>query len=109
MNSESLEEILYSIKNSKLSLILASTKDCGVCTSIEPRVKNLIRKYPNINYKHIFIDSMIRASGEFTIFTVPTIIIFAEDKEIHRESRFIDFQKLNFEITRWYDYLFNFQ
>ncbi|WP_291578547.1 thioredoxin family protein [Clostridium sp. UBA6640] len=107
MNSESLEEILHSIKNNKLSLILASTKDCGVCTSIEPRVEYLVNKYPDINYKHIFIDSMIKASGEFTIFTVPTIIMFAQDKEVHRESRFIDFENLEFEISRWHNYLFN--
>ena len=44
MNSESLEEILYSIKNSKLSLILASQKICvDLSSSKEPRVKNLIR------------------------------------------------------------------
>ncbi|WP_291566431.1 MULTISPECIES: thioredoxin family protein [unclassified Clostridium] len=107
MNSESLEEILHSIKDNKLSLILASTKDCGVCISIDPRVQYLVNKYPNINYKHIFIDSMIKASGKFTIFTVPTIIMFAQGKEIHRESRFINFENLEFEISRWYDYLFN--
>lgn len=107
MNNESLEEILHSIKDNKLSLILASTKNCEVCTSIEPRVEYLVNKYPNINYKHIFIDLMIKASGEFTIFTVPTIIMFAQGKEVHRESRFIDFQNLEFEISRWYDYLFN--
>lgn len=107
MNNENLEEILCSIKNSKMSLILTSTKDCGVCTAINPRIKNLVSKYPNINYKHIYIDSMKKASGEFTIFTVPTVIIFAQGKEVHRESRFIDFEKLRFEISRWYNYLFN--
>ncbi|MPN50903.1 hypothetical protein SDC9_198543 [bioreactor metagenome] len=49
---------------------------------------------------------MIEASGEFMVFTVPTLILFAEGKEIARQGRFINFDELEFEVNRWYEFLF---
>jgi hypothetical protein len=33
--------------------------------------------------------------GQQLVFTVPTILVFSYEKEILRESRFIDFSKLS--------------
>lgn len=104
---DTLDEILYSIKTSKLSLIVGSANNCTVCDAIEPEIHKLLTKFSNLNYKHITVDSMKGAAGEFMIFAFPTIILFNHEKEIHRQGRFIDFKSLQFEIERWYEFLFS--
>jgi thiol-disulfide isomerase/thioredoxin len=106
LNLESLSEILTSVNQSNLSLVLASTNNCSVCDAIEPVIQNIIKKFPKTNYNHIFIDSMVEASGEFMVFTVPTIILYAQGKEIHRQGRFISFEELEFQLSRWYEFFY---
>lgn len=105
MEYASLTDILDTVKSNKLSIIIASTKACGVCVAIKPRIQQILGNYTHIKPIYIDIDSLQSLSGEFMIFTVPTIILFAEGKEVHRESRIIDFKKLEFEISRWGHYL----
>jgi len=101
-----LEKIIENINDSKLTLVVGSTKECSVCNAIKPKIEELMSKYKNIDYKQIYIDSMLEASGKFMIFTVPTIILYSEGKEIHRQGRFIDFEELEFEISRWHDFVY---
>ncbi|WP_017416002.1 thioredoxin family protein [Clostridium tunisiense] len=103
---KSLDEILQLIEKSKLSLVLASTHGCSVCDVVEPKVLKIIKRFSEIKYIHIYIDDIVEASGEFMVFTVPTLILFAEGKEIARQGRFINFEELEFEINRWYEFLF---
>lgn len=105
MDYKNLEEVLKTIELNQLVMLVGSTKNCGVCTTIKPRLRQLAEKYTQLEEIYIWVDSLIEASGEFMIFTVPTIIVFAEGKEVHRESRIIDFKRLEFEISRWDDFL----
>ena len=105
MEYNNLEKILETIKNNKLVVLTGSTKACGVCTAIKPRLKALLGNYNSIEEIYIYVDDLEKAAGEFMIFTVPTIILFVEGKEVHRESRIIDFRKLEFEISRWSSFL----
>lgn len=105
MDYKNLSQILKEINNNKLSVLVGSTKGCGVCVAIKPRMEELLGKYRGVKGIYVSIDSFKEAAGEFMIFTVPTIILFAGGKEVHRESRIIDFQRLEFELSRWNDYL----
>lgn len=105
MEYKDLDTILKEIENNQMTVLIASTKDCSVCTAIKPRITQILNQYKKVKGIYIGIDSLPEASGEFMIFTVPTIILLIEGKEVHRESRFIDFKRLEFELTRWNDHL----
>lgn len=45
-----------------------------------------------IKVAKIYIDELVEITGQFLVFTVPTILIMHEGREILRESRFIDLQ-----------------
>lgn len=100
-----LNEILDKIKKNKLVVLVGSTKACGVCVAVKPRLKVILNKYKGVEEIDVYVDDLEAAAGEFMIFTVPTIILFVEGKEVHRESRIIDFQKLEFEVSRWHEFL----
>lgn len=105
MEYKNLDKILDAIKNNKLVVLTGSTKACGVCVAIKPRLQAVLNKYSGIKEIYVYVDDLEAAAGEFMIFTVPTIVLFVEGKEVHRESRIIDFQQLEFEISRWHAFL----
>lgn len=53
-----------------------------------------MQNYPNQIIK-IDAEKFADIAGQHLIFTVPSILIFFEGKEVLRESRFIDFAKLD--------------
>lgn len=109
MNYSNLDQILETINSSKLTVLIGSTKACGVCVAIKPKMEALLERYKKAKGVYVYIDSVKEISGEFMIFTVPTIIVFAEGKEVHRESRIIDFKRLEFELSRWNEHLINME
>lgn len=105
MEFTSLDMILDEIRQNKLIMLSFSTENCGVCMAIKPRLAHILKPYDTVKNIYIKTESLPNASGEFMVFTVPTIIMFAGGKEVHRESRIIDFKRLEFELVRWHDYL----
>ncbi len=70
-----------------------TTSTCSVCKSIFPRLEELMQAYPQKFFK-IDAEQFSELAGQNRVFTVPTILVFAEGKEVLRESRFIDFTKI---------------
>jgi len=74
-------------------ILYFSSKDCNVCQAVFPKLMNLVEVYP-IKAAKIYIDELVEIAGQSLVFTVPTVLIFYDGKEILRESRFIDFEKV---------------
>lgn len=90
----SLTEILKAIQPEQAPVVLYfTTPTCNVCKSIFPRLEELMQAYPQKLYK-IDAEQFPELAGQSRVFTVPTILVFAEGKEVLRESRFIDFQRI---------------
>ncbi len=87
-------EDLDQMYNNKFSLILTKTKTCSVCGAIKERLEQIENNYPDIPFYEIYIEDFPLFRGQFLIFTVPTVLILNKDKEILRESRFVDVNKI---------------
>ncbi|HAA63947.1 MAG TPA: thioredoxin, partial [Thermoanaerobacter sp.] len=46
------------------------------------------------------------ASGKFSVFTVPTVIVYVDGKEAIREARFISMDTLEEKISKYYSLFF---
>ena len=66
---------------------------CGVCHATWPRTLALANtwQWPVIN---IGVDAQPAVAAQRLVFTVPTILVLLDGREILRESRFIDFDRL---------------
>jgi thiol-disulfide isomerase/thioredoxin len=82
------------IKKDKFSFIFFSIPECKVCTSTLNSFKNLSRKYKGSNFTYIDLSKHSDAKGFFSIFTVPAIIVYSEEKELIREARFFNFEEI---------------
>jgi thiol-disulfide isomerase/thioredoxin len=87
------EQTIKAIQSS-IAIIVAKTQGCNVCLPVTLRLIELMKDYPNIPLYEVYIEDVPEFRGQHLVFTVPTIIVFNEGREIHRESRFIDWHKL---------------
>lgn len=82
------------IIKSEISVVIAKTKTCSVCVPLSAKLKEFMEDYPTIPTYQVYLEDVEMFQGQHLVFTVPTILVFSESKEILRESRFIDFSKL---------------
>ena len=103
----SLQELNERIKAEKGILVYFSSDSCSVCKVLKPRVSELLREnYPSMQTYYVDIEKSPVISGQFRIFTIPTILIFFEGKEQVRFSRNISMHQLEDAIDRPYGLVF---
>ena len=78
----------------ELIILIAKTKTCAVCKPLGQKLKTFMEDYPSIPAYEVYLEDVSMFQGQHLVFTVPTILVFSEGKEILRESRFIDFKKI---------------
>ncbi|HHW79174.1 MAG TPA: thioredoxin family protein [Acholeplasmataceae bacterium] len=99
------ETILKTVldSNDKLILVFAKGINCGVCHAVEARINQTYpSKHNKLDIYYLTVEENPKFRGEHLIFTFPTILLFDGKKEIHRESRIIDFNKLDRIISNYY-------
>lgn len=82
----------------KPSVLYFSTPHCSVCHAMLPKVLQALDPYP-IDVVQIDAETYPDLAGQARIFVAPTVLVIYEGKEVLRESRFIDLDK----ITRLID------
>ncbi|AFK87397.1 MULTISPECIES: thioredoxin family protein [Thermoanaerobacterium] len=102
-----VDEIKKFVDSEEMALLYFSTNDCGICTTLLPKLEAMLLNYDKISSCHVSIDELPAASSEFSVFTVPTVLLFAEGKEVIREARFISMDILEEKIQKYYDLFFS--
>ncbi|PFA68420.1 thiol reductase thioredoxin [Bacillus sp. AFS015802] len=96
----SLEAIHAVLKSEKLVLLYISRPDCSVCHALLPQVKGVLEKFKSVISIHADAEEIPEIAGEFSIFTVPVIIVFVDGKEMFRKARFVPIDELHSQISR---------
>lgn len=96
------DDFLNIIK-SDIVVIIAKTKTCVVCKPLSEKLRIFMQDYQSIPAYELYLEDVELFQGQQLVFTVPTILVFSQGKEILRESRFIDFEK----IRRLFDLYLN--
>jgi len=74
-------------------ILYFSSRDCNVCHAVFPKLMNLVNDQ-SIKVLKIDINDHVEIAGQLLVFTVPTILMMYDSREVLRESRYIDFQKV---------------
>ena len=75
-------------------MIIAKSHTCSACMTIQNVLSQNIKNLDQIEIYNIYIDDVDEFRGEHLIFSVPTVLIFSEGKELLRESRYINYAKI---------------
>ena len=86
-------EELERMKQNPVYILYFSSEDCNVCHSVFPKLLEL-NETAKLPIGRIDVNQNLEIAGQHLVFNIPTILIFSENSEILRESRFIDFSKL---------------
>jgi thioredoxin-like negative regulator of GroEL len=103
----SFERFLEIAKSSKAVFFYLSTLDCSVCKVLKPKVIELLKDdFPQILFCYVDLNEAKEISGQLSVFSVPTILVYFEGKETIRVSRNVNLEELCEQIERYYKMIF---
>lgn len=101
----SLDEIREFITSGRMRLVYVSRPSCGVCTAVKPKVIDIIEKYGELEGTYVDLDKLPEAAGEFSVFTIPGILLYIDGKEMIREARYVSVEELESRIERYHSFM----
>lgn len=99
----SIEAIEKMISENDLAFLYFSTDNCNVCHALLPKVNEMLLRFPHVKSGRIDLNELKEASGKYSVFTIPTLILFVQEKETLRKSRFVNMNELEEGISRFYN------
>jgi thioredoxin-like negative regulator of GroEL len=103
----SLDSLLEIAKSNKAVCFYLSTTECNVCKVLKPKVIEMIESdFPKMSFIYVDLNEAKEISGQLSVFSVPTILVYFEDKETIRVSRNVHLEELREQIERYYKLIF---
>ena len=90
---QTYDDLKQFMVDEKQVILYFSSRDCNVCHAVFPKLMDIVNDHP-IKVVKINIDEHVEIAGQLLVFTVPTILMMDDGREILRESRFVDLQKV---------------
>jgi len=79
---------------------------CSVCHALEPKLRAAIcTEFPETVFQHIDASANPAVAARFSVFAVPTLLVFLEGKEVVRKSRHMGIGEVIDALRRPYDML----
>ena len=98
-----LEELQTMIREEVGVLVYFSGEHCNVCHALRPKFKELFdAEFPQI--KQVYLDAHEHAdiSANYSVFSVPTMLVFLDGREFIREGRAVSMHKMTEQLRRPY-------
>ena len=89
--------------NKELVMVIAKSHTCYSCKTIANIMDDNMNHFDKIDKYNIYVDDIDQFRGEYLIFSVPTVLIFSEGKELLRQSRYFDYAKIDRLIEMFND------
>jgi len=110
MNIESptsFDNFLEISKSNKAVCFYLSTPECNVCKVLKPKIIDVLENdFPGIFFCYVDLSIAKEISGQLSVFSVPTILVYFEGKETIRVSRNVHLEELCEQIERYYKMIF---
>lgn len=102
-----LAEMQELILSNPACLFYFSSDQCSVCKVLKPKLAEMIQnEFPSLILFYVNTELSPVVSGQYSIFTIPTILFFLEGKEIQRFSRNTGLEAIRRGIERPYGLFF---
>ncbi len=74
--------------------------NCSVCHALLPQVEAVLADYPQIDSEKLNVHEVPEAAGEYSVFTIPVLLLYVDGKEYIREARFVNIESFRSSIDR---------
>jgi len=101
---QNLQTINSSINTGKPVLIYFSGENCSVCKVLKPKIEEAVEaNFPEFSMYEVKTDLHKEITSHFTVFSIPTILVFFDSKEFFRKGRNLSIPLFIEELRRPYD------
>lgn len=97
LNKSQMDDV---IKSDTFALFYLSKTQCGVCKSLKPKIKMIADKYHKLNQYYVNLDRDETIIGQYSLFTVPVVLVFVEGRETIREARYMSVIDIDSRLER---------
>lgn len=99
-----VEDIKKIIEENRAVMLYFSAPSCNVCHALKPKLVSAIESNFS-EFKIVNIDVSIEQeiAASFSVFAIPTVLIFLDGREFLRKSRHMSVDEVIREIARPYD------
>jgi thioredoxin 1 len=95
-------------ENNDAVLFYFSNDDCNVCKVLKPKVYEMLQeRFPMVKFFYVDTKALPDVAAQNRVFTIPTLLVFFDGREIIRKSRYIGINELADEIERPYEFMFS--
>ncbi|MBT5419598.1 MAG: thioredoxin family protein [Candidatus Cloacimonetes bacterium] len=95
------------LKQDKFSFVYITTKSCNVCKVLQPKLRELAKKYRESKFHLIELDDKGEAAGFFMAFSVPTFLVYSEGQELIRTARHLNIEEIETKLNRYHQMIFS--
>ncbi|MDA3823827.1 MAG: thioredoxin family protein [Bacteroidales bacterium] len=107
-NIYSIQDLQAVIKNETMLVVYYSNDACSVCKVLKPKISEMLaQQFPKVEPIYIDIEKSPVISGQYRVFSIPTIYIYVEGKEHARFSRNVTLFDFERAIQKPYEILFS--
>lgn len=98
-------EVIGQRLQSELAVALYfSAPTCNVCHALKPKLLDAFEEnFPQLQVISIDISETPEIASHFSVFTIPTLLVYLDGKEFLRKSRHMSVEQVVEEIKRPYD------
>ncbi|WP_310440919.1 thioredoxin family protein [Sulfurimonas sp.] len=101
---QNIEDIKKTIGEKSAVMLYFSAPACNVCHALKPKLLEAIK----CNFKEfevLSIDTSLEqeTAAYFSVFAIPTVLVFLDGKEFLRKSRHMSVDEVVLEIKRPYE------
>ncbi|MCF7796845.1 MAG: thioredoxin family protein [Lentisphaeria bacterium] len=91
------------ISANDLVLAYCSTPTCNVCQVLKPQVQEMTANLEEWEFVYINTVESPGIAGQYLVFTVPTLLLFVQGREVKRFSRHFGLADLQVILQRYLD------
>ncbi len=100
---QTLEQITQTLNTHDAVMLYFSAPTCNVCHALKPKLTEaLMNEFPAFVIESIDISETPEIASQFTVFTIPTVLVFFEGREFLRKSRHMSVGEVVEAIRRPY-------
>lgn len=98
-------DISAATHSAEMVVLYFSRPDCGVCDALRPRIEGMLEDYPKVDSWFVDLDAHPEPAGQFSIFTIPAVVLFVQGRETVRYARYLSVDEVEASVARYYDLL----
>ncbi len=101
---QNLQQLKDNINTGEPVLIYFSGENCSVCKVLKPKIEEQINKnFDKFNLYEVKTDIHKEITSHFTVFSIPTILVYFDTKEFRRIGRNMSVPLFIEELKRPYN------